>query len=287
MNGRDFAIDNYLSVLKEEIGANMTFDERIPGVYYIESIREDGFPQEYYAVLDTAPIAQKLRDHGKKIEGISLFAWDEPASGWRIISYEITKYKIIAGKPPVNEWQFRDSALHAMELHPEYFGMFPVPFHTPRGFTLLYRTLANGIYWLETSECKELLAVCFPVWNAELSPAAASLARLLAWDAAVGVEKAMGYLFFTRGSSCVPIYELMMTRQKWDGTVIDVPALMNALWKYAPKYAVHLNGGKAQVLDDELTRLLGKAGQEAIPHPDGKHMIGMLPDVGTDFLLLE
>ena len=85
MNGRDFAIDNYLSVLKEEIGANMTFDERIPGVYYIESIREDGFPQEYYAVLDTAPIAQKLRDHGKKIEGISLFAWDEPASGWRII----------------------------------------------------------------------------------------------------------------------------------------------------------------------------------------------------------
>ena len=279
-------IDNYLSALKEEIGANINFDECIPGVYYIESIREDGFPQEYYAVLDTAPIAQKLRDHGKKIEGMSLFAWDEPASGWRIISYEITKYKIIAGKPPVNEWQFRDAALHAMELHPEYFGMFPVPFHTPRGFTLLYRTLANGIYWLETSECRELLAVCFPIWEAELSFAAKAFGMMIERDKKLGYTESTGYLFFDKETSCVPACELMETRRDWEGTVIDRPALMNAIWAFQPVYALHLNGHRSQELDAALAQLLKENGVEAMPGPGGD-VIGIFPDAGTDFLLLK
>lgn len=79
----------------------------------------------------------------------------------------------------------------------------------------------------------------------------------------------------------------MAARPEWDGTIIDRPALMNALWEYAPKYAMHLNSGTVQVLEDKLARFLGKAGQEATPQPDGKHVIGMFPDAGTDFLLLE
>lgn len=280
-------LDDYLPALEEEIGPAANIEEWCPGVFYIEIDQGGVFMKEYFVVLDEAPMAVKVRNYGKKMDGLRLFAQDDDSSGWRIVQYEVSKYSFTVKGKHLPEELFQDMSLHAMELHPEYFGTFPVPYHTPCGCTLRHRTLDNGVYWLETSQCKELLAVCFPVWNAELSPASASLAKLLTWDAAIGVEKAMGYIFFTRESSCVPIYELMMTRQKWDGAVIDVPALMNALWKYAPKYAVHLNGGKAQVLDDELTRLLGKAGQEAIPQPDGKHMIGMFPDVGTDFLLLE
>lgn len=280
-------LDSYLPALEEEIGPAANMEEWCPGVFFIEADQGGTFRKEYFVVLDEAPMAAKVRNYGKKMDGLRLFAQDDDSSGWRIVQYEASKYSFTVKGKYLPEELFQDMSLHAMELHPEYFGAFPVPYHTPCGCTLRHRALDNGIYWLETSRCRELLAVCFPVWNAELSPAAASLARLPAWDAAVGVEKAMGYLFFTRESSCVPIYELMMTRRKWDGTVIDVPALMNALWKYTPKYAVHLNGGKAQGLDDELARLLGKAGQEAVPQPDGKHMIGMFPDVGTDFLLLE
>lgn len=280
-------LDGYLPALEEEIGPAANIEEWCPGVFFIEVDQGSVFMKEYFVVLDEAPMAAKVRNYGKKMDGLRLFAQDDDSSGWRIVQYEISKYSFTVKGKHLPEELFQDMSLHAMELHPEYFGTFPVPYHTPCGCTLRHQTLDNGVYWLETSQCKELLAVCFPIWNAELSPASASLAKLLTWDAAVGVEKAMGYIFFTRESSCVPIYELMMTRQKWSGTVIDVPALMNALWRYAPKYAVHLNGGKTQVLDDELTRLLGKAGEEAIPQPDGKHMIGMFPDAGTDFLLLE
>ncbi len=103
---------------------------------------------------------------------------------------------------------------------PEYFGTFPVPYHTPDGYILRYQTLANGIYWLETSTYKELLAVCFPVWSAELSPASAALGMVTKQDAVIDIKEAMGCVFFTEESSCVPIYELMMTRQEWDGTII-------------------------------------------------------------------
>ena len=48
----------------------------------------------------------------------------------------------------------------------------------------------------------------------------------------------MSYLFFAKEFSCVPVYELMETRKEWDGTVIHRPALMNALWEYAPKYSI-------------------------------------------------
>lgn len=280
-------LDGYLPALEEEIGPAANIEEWCPGMFFIEVDQGSVFMKEYFVVLDEAPMAAKVRNYGKKMDGLRLFAQDDDSSGWRIVQYEISKYSFTVKGNYLPEEMFQDMSLHAMELHPEYFGTFPVPYRTPSGCTLRYRTLDNGIYWLETSRCKELLAVCFPIWNAELSPASASLAKLLLWDAAIGIKKAMGYIFFTKESSCVPIYELMMTRQKWDGTVIDVPALMNALWKYAPKYAVHLNGGKTQVLDDKLAKLLGKAGQEAIPQPDGKHMIGMFPDAGTDFLLLE
>ena len=157
---------------------------------------------------------------------------------------------------------------------------FPVPFHTPCGYTLRHRTLDNGIYWLETSECRELLAVCFPIWNAELSAAAAMCGKILEWDRAAGVETATPYRFFPQNISCVPLYELMETRGKWDGTVINRPALMNAIWENAPVYAMSLNG---QTPPGRSPKLSG----EILPRSDGKRVIAMFPQEGTDFLLLQ
>lgn len=273
-------LENYLPALEEEIGEIMTAKEYNPGVYHIDAAREGSPLQEYFAVLDGAPMAAKVRRYGKQMDGLRLFDHSDDSSGWRIVQYEISKYNIAVKKKRIPEEMFRDMSLHAMELHPEYFGAFPVPFHTPCGYTLRHRTLDNGIYWLETSECRELLAVCFPIWNAELSAAAAMCGKILEWDRTASVETATPYRFFPQNISCVPLYELMETRGKWDGTVINRPALMNAIWENAPVYAMSLNG---QTPPGRSPKLSG----EILPRSDGKRVIAMFPQEGTDFLLLQ
>ena len=70
-------------------------------------------------------------------------------------------------------------------------------------------------------------------------------------------------------------------------TVIHRPALMNALWEYAPKYTRGLNGGEGHALDARTRQILEAADLEILPQPAASELIGMFPDVGTDFLLLE
>ena len=265
-------------VLEEKIGEILYTDRVMPGTYYIETDQSKRFSHEYYAVLETAPIAAKVQKYGEKMGRLRLFAWDDPHSGCKIVKYEINKYRIAADGEYLSEALFRDMSLHAMELHPEYFGTFPVPFHTNHGYTLLHRTLSNGIYWLETSECKELLAVCSTIWRAELSYAAKAFGKFMEYDHELD---ATGYLFFSKEASCIPIYELMETRKEWDGTVIKRPALMNAIWAFQPEYALHLNGRKGN------TKIPGENGMEAMPEPNKKAVAGIFPGAGTDFLLLK
>lgn len=280
-------LEHYLPDLEEETGPIETVREWAPSVYYIEAGPEEPFWKEFFVVLDDAPMASKVRNYGKKMDGLHLFAQNDDTSGWRIVQYEISKYHASQGKKLPPEELFHDFSLHAMELHPEYFGTFPVPYHTPDGYMLRHRTLANGIYWLETSTYKELLAVCFPIWNAELSTAALALAKVTDQDRTAGIKKSMGYIFFSKEFSCVPVYELMETRKEWDGTVIHRPALMNALWEYAPKYTRCLNGGKGQALDSRVLQILEAANLDILPQPVASELTCMFPDVGTDFLLLE
>lgn len=277
--------EDTLSALRKELGEIISTNEEMPGVYYIEAGQSTCISHGYYAVLDAAPIAAKVQHYGKKINGLRLFNCDEVSSGWQIVHYEVNKYCITAKKRSILEWRFRDMSLHAMEVHPEYFGMFPVPFHTPCGYTLLHRTLANGIYWLETSECKELLAVCFPIWSAELSPAAVTLCKLLRRDIRAGVEASTCYIFFSKEASCVPLYELMEARREWDGTVIDRPALMNAIWEFMPQYAMRLNGQTDVEFETIASRFWENSGIEPFPKPNSARMICMFPNAGTDFLL--
>ena len=281
-------IEKYLPALEAEIGPIGAIHENYPGVYLIDAGTElDILQREYYVVLDTSPMAPRVQRYGQKMDGLRLYPMKDAASGWRIVDYELCKYNDAVRDEPLPELFFRDMSLHAMELHPEYFGAFPVPFHTPCGYTLRCRTLANGVYWLETSHYKELLAVCFPVWNAELSPAAISLATIMEADRKRGVEESTCYVFFSKEASCVPIYELMETRKEWEGTVIDTPALMNAIWTFMPQYAMRLNGGQTVEFESPASAFWESSGIEPFPEPRGERMIPMFPDAGTDFLLLK
>lgn len=277
-------LEKYLPALEEEIGKILSVSEEIPGVYVIEADKGGRrFAWEYYVVFDAAPIARKVRNYGKKIDGLRLYAQDDVTGGWHIVQYETNKYKIAVKKEPIPEWMFRDTSLFAMEFYPEYFGNFPVPFHTPRGCTLRHWELDNGIYWLETSMCEEFLAVCHPIWSVELSDAAVMCGEVMQCDK--DMEGGTPYRFFPKELSCVPIYELLQTRDKWGGTVIDRPALMNAIWEYIPAYAMRLNGQSGGTYT--FLGRLDRGGLPVMPGHDGRNVIGMFPETGTDFLLLE
>ena len=210
----------------------------------------------------------------------------DDASGWRIIDYELGKHRVKNHLP--QEQTLHDIALDAAEYHPEYFGAYPVPFHTPRGYTTRHWTLANGIYWLETDQCEEVLAVCYPLWTAELSAAVERLGEQTEHDKVQGIHKTLGYIFFPAQISCIPIYELMQTRMEvWSGTMIDKPALMNAIWRDAPEYAVMMNRQEQTGMNDLSAMLLRDFDIAAGPRILPDRMIAISADTGVDYMLFK
>ena len=119
-------LEDHLSDLEEEIGPIESASEWNPGVYHIEVDRGGVFMKEYFAVLDDAPMAAKVKNYGKKMDGLRLFALDDNTSGWRIVQYEISKYRAmhISGYwpscyeiPPGIFWHVPRSLSHALLLH--------------------------------------------------------------------------------------------------------------------------------------------------------------------------
>lgn len=270
-----------------EIGSINRIAQECPGIYYLIA-RQDGKPvaEEYYAVADTSIISRQAKEYGKRISDWWLFSMQDDASGWRIIDYELGKYRVKNHLP--QEQTLHDIAQDVAEYHPEYFGAYPVPLHTPRGYTTRHWTLANGIYWLETDQCEEVLAVCYPLWTAELSTAAERLGEQTEHDKAQGIHQTLGYIFFPAQISCIPIYELMQTRMEvWSGTMIDKPALMNAIWRDAPEYAVMMNRQEQTGMNDLPAMLLRDFDIAAGPRILPDRMIAISADTGAEYLLFK
>ena len=275
-----------LSSLKDELGQIDSAEQVYPGIYYLLVKQEDSpFASEYYAVSDTPIISQEAKTYGRDISGWRLFSMQDDTSGWRIIDYELGKYRVKNHLP--QEQTLHDIALDAAEYHPEYFGAYPVPFCTPRGYTTRYWILENGIYWIETDQCEEILAVCYPVWSSELSNWAERIGEQAEYDRIHGIEETLGYIFFPRQVSSVPMYELMQTRSEWEGHMIDKAALMNAIWKYIPEYAVIMNQREQAGKNDVTSMLLAELGIEAEPQILPERMISMSSESGEDYLLFK
>ncbi len=141
-----------LSELENELGQLLLTEQECAGVYYLVAQRDDeAIATEYYAVTDTPIISQEAREYGKKHSIFWLFSKAEDAGGWRIIDYELGRYRV---QNHLNQaCSLHEIALNAAEFHPEYFGTYPVPFSSPRGYTTRYWILENGIYWVETDQC--------------------------------------------------------------------------------------------------------------------------------------
>lgn len=273
--------DELLDLLACELGEIYLREEQCPGVYYLSVLPTIGRGGEYYVVLTDAPISQEIRTMGRKLEGclvlVYLLAGEDGA--WAAVEYEVLRYLTQRGLPLPEGKSLREAALYGMELCPDYFGTYPVPPLTPWGYTLRHRPLDNGIYWMETDQCVEVLAVCHPVWASELPEGLQSIAQGL------NDEDKMGYLYFAKETACVIIWELLRTRSALISTgLIRKAELMNAIWEYHPEYAMGYNAQEQAGLNDALGLLLyalGVEDRELEGSPE--HMIVMTPGIGSDY----
>ena len=163
--------DELLYLLTNELGKILQWEEECPSVYYLGVLSgdENRGGLEYYVVFEDAPISQEVRTMGRRLETGPAWVYlldSEEGPRWAV-QYEILKYKTTHGLSLSEGESLREAALYGMELCPDYFGTYPVPPQTPWGFTLRHRPLDNGIYWLETNQCAEVLAVSYPMWEGE------------------------------------------------------------------------------------------------------------------------
>ena len=272
--------------LENELGPIAEKEQVCPGVYFL-SVKDDDelLSREYYAVMEESLIPLKAKSYGRKLSGLWLFSLTDGGEEHKIIEYEVAKYRT-QNHLPLDE-PLRVTAFFAAQSFPDYFGVFPVPLQTPRGCTTRHWILDNGIYWIETDQCEEVLAVCYPVWSSELSNVAEKLGEQTEYDKTHNIENTLGYIFFPEQISCIPLYEMMRERPEWAGLVIDKPALMNALWDAAPEYVCLINQQEQSGRNDLFSALLMDLGIEVKPNISLDSVITISPDAGKDFLLLK
>lgn len=274
--------DDLLDLLAYELGEIRRWEEECPGVYYLAVLPDTANAEEYYIVLEDASISQEVRAMGRPLQSAPVLTYrlDSEDGAYTAVKYEVLKYLTLHGLPLPEDSSLLDAALFGAERCPNYFGAYPVPLCTPWGRTLRHRPLDNGVYWIETEQCVEVLAVCYPVWDGELSEGLLEIGRKLE------AEGDMGYLYFLREAACVAVWELLRTRSELiDAGLIRKPELMNAIWRYQPGYALGYNAQEQAGLHDALGLLLyalGVEDRELKGSPE--YMIAMDPETGTDFI---
>lgn len=216
------------------------------GVYFIATEQENScLCNEYYAVVedyDGKAISTETLAYGVLSDGAYYFKFGEDGTGWKLVEFELLRYQTKYGEPV---WGLTDNlyctATYATELYPEYFGCFIPPRLTPYGQTIRYKTVTNGIYFLETDRCVWLLAICYPIWNAEISDYTHQCGALCKETQAITDEE-FNYLFFTADRCAPVIYELSQANQTYsDGFkrfVSSFEELIAAMWETCPEYVI-------------------------------------------------
>ncbi len=277
----------FYSTWPDDIYGEISYAEYMsPGVFYLRAkLEESPYDKEYYAVQDKAEaISKEARTYGAVIPGcpgVLLFKLLAKEGGKEIIEYEVERCRIYYGGLPQAGPTMHGLAVYGMELYPQYFGEFPVPIWTPMGYTCRHKRIDNGVYWIETDQCKICVAVCYPYCD-EFSDAAKSLALQTDDDRRKGIDNTLGYQFFPEEVCCIPIFELMQVRD-WD-SVIDKAALMNAIWWHFPEYATSYNANEQTGRHDLLGMMRLSLGQEDVElQRSTEHMIAITPNAGTSF----
>ena len=237
---------------KIEVGAEIETPEGEPGVitfaehpcpdiFYI-SVRYDNIspPRSYYLVAGGAVpqiISAEAARYGSLVGDTLFFEEGAPGSGWELVDFEVSRYKLGHGASLDNDDIYTLSRVYC-ERYPEYFGGLEVPKNTPFGRVIRLKKVAEGSYFTETEKLRWLLAVHHVIWqDDDLSGYAKSLGAL---DEQGGDTP---YMFFTLKNSTPAIYELLALKQ-YRGLLKYIQseqALVAALYQHHFSYVVNSN----------------------------------------------
>lgn len=251
------------------------------GIYRISAKHEDGPWVEYLLVCEETPwISMVAKKYGEHFQDVYLYRTGDSYSGHLIIEYEMYRHMIRNKIKLPQGISLNEIAHFAAECHPEYFGWYPVPLHTPNGLTVRHRDMDNGIYWLETDTGVEFLSVCYIIWEGMLSRFAMKLGKRIHPN-----HKSADYMFFTKNDACIPMYELLGQHSKWEGKILNKSALMNAICNNFPDYMILNNlyvqsGTNEKLLSNALNIDCHPTYEEVM-----EHMVVSEPDAGEQYFL--
>lgn len=264
-----------------------------PGVYsIIARMHPDRLLTDEFYVVDRSStiISDAAKKYGgamSEIPQFLLFPYDKKDGGFPIIAYELARYRVTNGEKLECMGNLHNMAFYGMEQYPHYFGYYPAPTMTPKGYMTRYQTIDNGIFLLETDQGNRLMAVCYPIWESDLSDALTEAGLQTDYDIAHSISETLGYLFFEEPYFCLVIFELVYLREEWvKSGMVDLAALMNAIWRDQPGYAAAHNLSEQSGLHDALGVLLNILGTEVELSSSTDRMIAITPNAGCDYLHL-
>jgi len=282
--------DDILLVLEDDLGSIVMSQHITPGIIYVAAkTGDEAFPSEYYiAERDCTELSQEAKRYGRPLEHHPEFLCypaGSPDNGRMVIEYEANRYLKKHGLPLMECESLLALADYGREYEPEYFGDYPAPIYTPKGLTLRYVTLKPGIFLIETDKLDKVLAVCYPIWNSEISDYTKSKGEQFTYDQLRGIDNTEGYLFFTEENACLALFELWPLSHLLEKSQrINTAAMMNAIWKYHPTYAASHNIREQAGLNDGLALLAISLGIDVDLQGSTDNVIPLFEDVGTDYL---
>ena len=175
-------------------------------------------------------------------DDLIVYDYNAEHGGREVVLYEAYRYLAQHKLPIPDGSTLLSSATYYADDYPEYFGLIPAPVVTPRGFMTRYLTLANGIFALETDTGERLIAIAGIFWSLELQDNTKLLGMKVANLSGDKVLVEVQYLFFTEEDGCLALFELLPAHRALTTSArLDKLALMNAIWRYHPDYAMGHN----------------------------------------------
>ena len=106
------------SELIDELGPIREKEEVCPGVYLLSAqYDEELLFRDYFAVKEESVIPQAAKSYGRKLSGLWLFPMTDGSEEYKIIQYEVAKYRA-QNNLPLDE-PLRATAFFAAQSFPE------------------------------------------------------------------------------------------------------------------------------------------------------------------------